>query len=96
MDGICDPAIRQRYSVVATGLTVGLLWGVWHFPRFAGTVPSAPYLAVLLFRGCCRTGCSWCGSTTTREPARDGIAGGGLGQVVFDVQRLRLRLSEGS
>jgi membrane protease YdiL (CAAX protease family) len=47
--GFAIPQLRQRYSVVATGLIVGLLWGVWHFPLFAGSVPSALYLAVLLF-----------------------------------------------
>jgi membrane protease YdiL (CAAX protease family) len=41
--------LRHRYSVVATGLIVGLLWGVWHFPLFVGSVPSVLYLAVLLF-----------------------------------------------
>jgi len=47
--GFAIPQLRQRYSVVATGLIVGLLWGVWHFPLFAGSVPSALYLVVLLF-----------------------------------------------
>ena len=47
--GFAIPQLRQRYSVVATGLIVGLLWGVWHFPLFAGSVPSPLYLAVLLF-----------------------------------------------
>jgi membrane protease YdiL (CAAX protease family) len=47
--GFAIPQLRQRYGVVATGLIVGLLWGVWHFPLFAGSVPSALYLVVLLF-----------------------------------------------
>jgi CAAX protease family protein len=47
--GFAIPQLRQRYSVVATGLIVGLLWGVWHFPLFAGSVPSPLYLVVLLF-----------------------------------------------
>jgi membrane protease YdiL (CAAX protease family) len=47
--GFAIPQLRQRYSVGATGLIVGLLWGVWHFPLFAGSVPSPLYLAVLLF-----------------------------------------------
>jgi membrane protease YdiL (CAAX protease family) len=47
--GFAIPQLRQRYSVVATGLIVGLLWGVWHFPLFAGSVRSPLYLVVLLF-----------------------------------------------
>jgi CAAX protease family protein len=47
--GFAIPQLRQRFSVVATGLIIGLLWGVWHFPLFAGSVPSVLYLAVLLF-----------------------------------------------
>jgi membrane protease YdiL (CAAX protease family) len=47
--GFAIPQLRHDYSVVATGLIVGLFWGVWHFPLFAGSVPSALYLAVLLF-----------------------------------------------
>jgi membrane protease YdiL (CAAX protease family) len=29
--GFVVPRLRLRYGAVATGLTVGLLWGVWHF-----------------------------------------------------------------
>lgn len=29
--GFAIPELRRRYSVFATGLIVGLLWGVWHF-----------------------------------------------------------------
>jgi CAAX protease family protein len=47
--GFAIPQLTQRYSVVATGLIVGLLWGVWHFPLFAGSVRSPLYLVVLLF-----------------------------------------------
>lgn len=32
--GFVVPRMRQRYSVLATGLIVGLLWGAWHFPPF--------------------------------------------------------------
>jgi membrane protease YdiL (CAAX protease family) len=28
--GFVTPRMRQRYSVVATGLIIGFLWGVWH------------------------------------------------------------------
>jgi membrane protease YdiL (CAAX protease family) len=45
----------RRYGVLATGLSVGLLWGAWHFAsNLWGTESSAPFplalfLPVLLF-----------------------------------------------
>jgi membrane protease YdiL (CAAX protease family) len=30
--GFAVPGVRPRYSVLATGLVVGFLWGVWHVP----------------------------------------------------------------
>ena len=53
--GFVLPRLRQRYSPLTTGLIMGLLWGLWHFPLFSGStnssgaVPPALYLAVLLF-----------------------------------------------
>jgi CAAX protease family protein len=53
--GFALPRLRQRYGVVTTGLVMGLLWGAWHFPMFAGTtdptgtLPPALVVAVLLF-----------------------------------------------
>jgi uncharacterized protein len=47
--GFAIPQLRQQYSVVLTGLIVGLLWGAWHFPLFAGSAASVLHLAVLLF-----------------------------------------------
>jgi membrane protease YdiL (CAAX protease family) len=35
--GFAVPQLRQRYSIHSTGLIVGLLWGLWHFPPFWGT-----------------------------------------------------------
>ena len=29
--GFAIPKLRQRYSILSTGLIVGILWGVWHF-----------------------------------------------------------------
>jgi uncharacterized protein len=49
------PELRKRYGVLSTGLIVGLIWGVWHFPLFAGSagsstvVPPALFLVILLF-----------------------------------------------
>ena len=32
--GFVVPRMRRQYSVLATGMIVGLLWGAWHFPPF--------------------------------------------------------------
>jgi hypothetical protein len=29
--GFAIPHLRKRYSILSTGLIVGLLWGIWHF-----------------------------------------------------------------
>jgi uncharacterized protein len=53
--GFAIPELRKRHGILATGLIMGLLWGVWHFPMFSasagssGAVQPAVYLAVLLF-----------------------------------------------
>ena len=53
--GFAVPQLRERYGIAATGLIVGLLWGAWHFPLFAGSasssaaIPQPLYLTVLLF-----------------------------------------------
>ncbi len=53
--GFAIPRLRERHGILATGLLVGILWGVWHFPVFSGqanaseSVPMALYLSVLLF-----------------------------------------------
>jgi membrane protease YdiL (CAAX protease family) len=53
--GFALPRLRGRYGVLTTGLVMGLLWGAWHFPLFAGTtdpkgiVPSALLVSALLF-----------------------------------------------
>jgi membrane protease YdiL (CAAX protease family) len=53
--GFAMPRLRLRYGVFATGLIVGVLWGMWHFPLFSGsgssfgTLPRALYLSVQLF-----------------------------------------------
>jgi membrane protease YdiL (CAAX protease family) len=51
--GFVVPQLRQRYGVRTTGLIVGLLWGLWHFPpfwelnSFSGTFPLMVLLARL-------------------------------------------------
>jgi uncharacterized protein len=54
--GFAVPRMRLRYSVLSTGLFVGLLWGSWHFLPFfwgsgttSGVVPVTLFLLVLLF-----------------------------------------------
>jgi membrane protease YdiL (CAAX protease family) len=32
--GFIVPRMRQRFSVLTTGIIVGILWGAWHFPPF--------------------------------------------------------------
>ena len=53
--GFVLPRLRQRYSLLASGLIMGLLWGAWHYPPFspsgsdAGSLPPVVYLSILLF-----------------------------------------------
>jgi hypothetical protein len=49
------PRLLPRHGVLATGMVMGVLWGAWHFPLFAGSaaasgpVPPALLIAALLF-----------------------------------------------
>jgi len=53
--GFAIPRLRLRHGVLATGLIVGLVWGLWHMPLFLASartsqsVPPVIKLAVLLF-----------------------------------------------
>ncbi len=53
--GFVIPELRRRHGILATGLIVGLLWGLWHLPLFSGAARSsgdvapATYLFVQLF-----------------------------------------------
>ena len=53
--GFATPWLRQRRGILATGLIMGLLWGAWHFPLFAGSagssgaLPPTLFLAAMLF-----------------------------------------------
>jgi membrane protease YdiL (CAAX protease family) len=42
--GFAIPELRRRHGILATGLIVGVLWGVWHYPLFAGSSSSAGVL----------------------------------------------------
>jgi len=53
--GFAVPRLRERYSVMTTGIILGLFWGLWHLPLFvasansSGAVPPVIYLLILLF-----------------------------------------------
>jgi membrane protease YdiL (CAAX protease family) len=48
--GFAVPTLRQRYSVLTTGLIVGFLWGVWHFlVAFWGSGTSSGALSLAIF-----------------------------------------------
>lgn len=56
--GFATPALQQRYGVRTTGLIVGLLWGMWHFPMnawmsgtFAGNVSLTVFIPLYVFAG---------------------------------------------
>ncbi len=50
--GFAIPRLRLRYSVLATGLLVGVVWGAWHAPLFArsDSFAGALPLALLLLQ----------------------------------------------
>jgi uncharacterized protein len=50
--GFATPRLRLRHGVLATGVIVGLLWGLWHFLLFweGDTFSGALPLAILLGR----------------------------------------------
>jgi membrane protease YdiL (CAAX protease family) len=54
--GFAVPKMTPMHGVYATGLLVGILWGLWHLPSnslgtaaAADTVPTALYIAALCF-----------------------------------------------
>jgi membrane protease YdiL (CAAX protease family) len=50
--GFAIPWMRRRYSLLTTGLVVGVLWGAWHFPMFweADSFSGALPFVILLMR----------------------------------------------
>ncbi len=53
--GFAVPQLRKRYSILSTGLIVGILWGIWHFMiafwsinYMAGTDSSTMFVAGFL------------------------------------------------
>jgi membrane protease YdiL (CAAX protease family) len=47
--GFAIPQLGRRYGILATGLIVGLPWGVWHFPLFSASVHSSGVIAPVLY-----------------------------------------------
>jgi membrane protease YdiL (CAAX protease family) len=54
--GFAVPMLRARYGLLRTGLSVGVLWGAWHFlavlwgsARAFGAVPVPAFMLVALF-----------------------------------------------
>lgn len=46
--GFVVPRMRRKYSTLATGMIVGVLWGLWHFPPFWETNSFTSGLPFLL------------------------------------------------
>lgn len=56
--GFAVPRLRQRYSILTTGLIVGILWGAWHFLQglwisgtYSGALPLALFLPLSILAG---------------------------------------------
>ena len=47
--GFATPELRKRFGVLATGLIMGVLWGVWHFPAFSATGRASDPLSPIVF-----------------------------------------------
>ena len=54
--GFAVPRLRRRYSIFATGLIVGVIWGIWHLLQqvyisgsYAGGIPLPLYLSLAIF-----------------------------------------------
>jgi membrane protease YdiL (CAAX protease family) len=53
--GFATPRLRLRHGILATGLLMGVLWGAWHLPLFAGSagssgeIPAWLFMAAMLF-----------------------------------------------
>lgn len=49
--GFAIPRLNLRYSVLNTGLIVGLVWGAWHFPPFWKSDTFSATLPLILLLG---------------------------------------------
>lgn len=50
--GFAIPKLRARFNIITTGLIVGIVWGIWHFPLFMIKDPSGmiPLILLLMVR----------------------------------------------
>lgn len=46
--GFAIPKLRETYSLIKTGLIVGIVWGIWHMPLFLSPITGSVSLFVLL------------------------------------------------
>lgn len=46
--GFVIPRLRERYSVLNTGLIVGVVWGLWHMPLFLASARASQEIAPLI------------------------------------------------
>lgn len=51
--GFATPKLREKYTIITSGLILGVVWGIWHFPLFmhkdpAGQIPLIILLIVSL------------------------------------------------
>jgi membrane protease YdiL (CAAX protease family) len=49
--GFAIPRLKLRYSVLSTGLIVGMVWGAWHFPPFWKDDTFSATLPLILLLG---------------------------------------------
>ena len=49
--GFAVPRLKQKYSVLKTGLIVGVVWGAWHFPPFWKEDTFSAALPLILLLG---------------------------------------------
>ena len=50
--GFAIPKLRLKYNIITTGLIVGTVWGIWHFPLFMIRDPAGviPFIILLMVR----------------------------------------------
>lgn len=46
--GFVIPRLRERYSMLITGLIVGFVWGLWHLPLFLASARASQEIAPLI------------------------------------------------
>ena len=47
--GFAAPELRKRFGFLATGIIMGLLWGLWHFPVFSASGRASEPLSPIIF-----------------------------------------------